>query len=89
MKTLRNYFSSYRKALDAFVQHLNKANLQFEKDFAKANNAQTVDTLSTSIVNVKICVEHIIKDIAEKSEMIQRDLVEPLELYYKHYLSTN
>jgi len=27
--------------------------------------------------------------VAQKAEILQRDLVEPLELYYKHYNSTN
>ena len=34
-------------------------------------------------------MDNIVKNINEKSEMIHRDLVEPLELYYKHYQSTN
>jgi hypothetical protein len=45
--------------------------------------------MSTAIVNVKGCFDNIIKSITSKAEMIQRDLVEPLELYYKHYHSTN
>ena len=34
-------------------------------------------------------MDNIIKNINEKAELIHRDLVEPLELYYKHYYSTN
>lgn len=48
-----------------------------------------VDTMSTALVNVKGCIDNTIKSISLKAEMIQRDLVEPLELYYKHYHSTN
>lgn len=48
-----------------------------------------VDTMSTALVNVKGCMDNLIKSINEKSEMIHRDLVEPLELYHKHYRSTN
>ncbi len=48
-----------------------------------------IDTMSTALVNVKGCFDNVIKSINNKSEMIHRDLVEPLELYYKHYQSTN
>jgi hypothetical protein len=45
--------------------------------------------MSTALYNVKGCIENIAKNLNEKSEMIHRDLVEPLELYSKHYQSTN
>lgn len=28
-------------------------------------------------------------DMEKKADLISRDLIEPLELYYKHYYSTN
>jgi hypothetical protein len=65
---------------------MSKAIHQFDKDFPKEN---IVDTLSTSLANVKGCMDNLVKNLNEKSEMIHRDLVEPLELYYKHYQSTN
>ena len=39
--------------------------------------------------NVKLCLDDLVGGISEKAELIQRDLVEPLALYYKHYQSTN
>lgn len=47
------------------------------------------DTLSTAIVNVKVMADEIVRSVQEKSELVNRDLVEPLELYQKHYASTN
>jgi hypothetical protein len=35
MKCLKNYFGSCKKALDAYLSALSKANQQFEKDFIK------------------------------------------------------
>jgi hypothetical protein len=86
MKCLRAFFSHYKKSLDAFSSSMSKAIHQFDKDFPKEN---IVDTLSTSLANVKGCMDNLVKNLNEKSEMIHRDLVEPLELYYKHYQSTN
>jgi hypothetical protein len=37
------------------------------------------------MVNVKMCIDEVVRGISEKSESMQKDLVEPLELYYKHY----
>lgn len=45
--------------------------------------------MSTAMVNVKMCLDEMVKGISEKSDVIQRDMVEPLELYYKHYGLTN
>ena len=39
--------------------------------------------------NVKLCLDDLVGGVSEKAELIQRDLVEPLALYYKHYQSTN
>ena len=92
MKSLKTFFASYKKALDNFSQSLNKANLQFDRDFVSTKedkHLHIVDTMSTALVNVKGVMDNIIKNLNEKAEMIHRDLVEPLELYYKHYLSTN
>lgn len=48
-----------------------------------------VDTLSTALVNMKAVFDEQYKHIVDQGDMIQRDLIEPLELYYKHYYSTN
>lgn len=45
--------------------------------------------MSTALVNVKGCMDNIIKGVSEKGEMVFRDLVEPLEFYYQYYQSTN
>lgn len=47
------------------------------------------DTLSTAIVNVKVMADEIVRSVQEKSDLVNRDLVEPLDLYHKHYASTN
>jgi hypothetical protein len=88
MKSLKTFFASFKRALDAFSQALAKANSQFDKDFVvekDLTHLHIVDTMSTALVNVKGCIDNTIKSISHKAEMIQRDLVEPLEIYYKHY----
>lgn len=39
--------------------------------------------------NVKFILDDMVKQIQDKSELISRDLIEPLDLYYKHYAMTN
>lgn len=39
--------------------------------------------------NIKFSLDDMLRGIVEKADLIQRDLVEPLDLYYKHYSSTN
>ena len=85
MKNLKSFFSQFKKAVDVFTLSLNKALLQYEKDFVRTKQDQIVDTLSTAMCNVKLCLDDMMSGIIEKSELIQRDLIEPLTLYYKHY----
>ena len=68
---------------------LAKAIAQYEKDFIRQREDSINDTLSTAVCNVKFCLDDVIRGLTEKAELIQRDLVEPLDLYYKHYSSTN
>lgn len=92
MKSLRTFFAAYKRALDSFSISLQKAITQFEKDFVSQredHHLHIIDTMSTALVNVKGVMDNIVKSVNEKAEMIHRDLVEPLELYYKHYQSTN
>ena len=92
MKSLRAFFSSFKKTLDSFSSGLNKATLQFDRDFVSTRedrHLHIVDTMSTALVNVKGCMDNIIRGLQERAEQVLRDLVEPLELYQKHYHSTN
>ncbi len=68
---------------------MNKALQQYEKDFVSSKQDYIVDTLSTSMCNVKMILDDMVKGVIDKAEAIQRDLIEPLTLYYKHYNSTN
>ena len=43
------------------------------------------DTTAIAIQNVKNGLEGMMKMIENKISMIFGDLIEPLELYYKHY----
>ena len=39
--------------------------------------------------NVKFVLDDLHRQLTEKADLIQRDLIEPLDLYHKHYQSTN
>ncbi|CDW77618.1 rab-like gtpase activating [Stylonychia lemnae] len=89
MKNLKSFFASYKKSLETFTQALAKTLIQYEKDFTKQGQDTVQDTLRTAMFNIKFTLEDMHRGILEKAELIQRDLIEPLDLYYKHYSSTN
>eukprot|EP00347_Sterkiella_histriomuscorum_P016146 403354306 len=68
---------------------MQKAVNQYDKDFVKSKQDEIVDTLSTSMFNIKFILDDLVKQIQDKSDLISRDLIEPLDLYYKHYSMTN
>lgn len=83
--------SSYKKALDSFASQLSKGLQQYEKDFLKAPRHEqlVVDSVSTAMVNVKMCLDQTLKSVCDRSDQMQRDVIEPLELYFKHYALSN
>ncbi len=67
-----------------------KATDIFEKEFLSQKNPKGgIDTLGAAMTHIHRCFDEIATNFAQKAEVIQRDLVEPIELYYKHYFATN
>jgi len=60
--------------------------VQFEKDFLKE---EINDTLSTTMINVHLVIQQMRKSVAQSTDFFLKELIEPLELYQKHYQSTN
>ena len=36
-----------------------------------------------------MCFDEIIKNVGEKADLVQKELVDPMEMYYKHYFQMN
>ena len=90
MKSLSRFFLAYKKSLEVFSLSLSKATTQFDKDLATLTpKHKDHDTLIAATEEVKKKVEEMGRELGDKGERIGRDLVEPLDLYYKHYSSTN
>lgn len=89
MKSLRSFFSTYRKALDAFGTQMGKALGQYEKDFVRVKDHHVVDTLSTAMINIKMCLDDMLREVTSQSDFMLREMVDPLETYYKHYGQNN
>ena len=47
-----------------------------------------VNTLGTSMDNFTKHLDQMAADIRDKADVLFRDLIEPLDMYYKHYNST-
>jgi len=86
MQGLRNFFHSFRKNLDNFTFAMAKSLSQFDSEVLSED---PIDTLNSAFVYVRNHVEGLAKQVEMNSEMIMNDLVEPLDLYAKHYSSTN
>ena len=70
MKSLRTFFSHYKKAMDGFAQSLTKAQMHFEKEFVKSKAWPLFDTLSSAMGNLQKHFEGIIDHVHEKAELI-------------------
>ena len=47
------------------------------------------DTTTIAITSIKQGLDEVVKNIQDKINMVFGDLIEPMDLYYKHYLSTS
>jgi hypothetical protein len=68
MKSLKNFFVSYRKALDTFASSLTKAVQVYEKEVIfKGNKGSNdnilVDSQSTALGNVKMCLDEMVRGV--------------------------
>ena len=73
--------------------------MQFEKDFLKTPHSLSgashngdphlVDTLTTAMAKIKQIMESLTKNLNSKVESLEKDLVEPLDVYHRHYKAEN
>ncbi len=62
--------STYKKALDAFASQMNKGLAQYEKDFIRVKQDTLVDSMSTTMVNVKMCLDELNRAVQERSDIV-------------------
>ena len=100
VKNLRTFYNSYRKALETFSGTMQKANAQFEKDFLKTQSQyysnegvsyapQMVDTLTQAMQKIKISMDVLIKGMNAKVETVEKDLIDSMDVFHKHYKAEN
>lgn len=77
VKSLRTFFASYRKALDAFNQSLQKATQQLDKEIVKGGEP---DSVASAIAKVKTSMEAVNKGMAQRVECFEKELVEPMDV---------
>ena len=93
IKNLRTFVFSYKKALDTLTQSLSKATIQLDKDFLKSNyemagQPQLIDTLSGAMGKVKSSMEGLVRSLNSRVEALDKDIVDPLDMYNRHYKQT-
>jgi len=63
MKSLKSFFIAYKKAYDNFTLNLSKSFNLLEKECIKQKTGIAVDTLSTSMFNIKSVLDELIKNL--------------------------
>jgi hypothetical protein len=100
IKNLRTFYNSYKKAMEVFSGALQKANSQFEKDFLKTHagyfagsgdngHPQMIDTLTQAMHKIKFSMDGLIKGLNAKVETIEKDLIDSMDVFHKHYKQEN
>jgi ecotropic viral integration site 5 protein len=82
---LSKFFVSYKKILENFSNQLQKLGESLKINFQSENN---LNTLTMSILSLK---EHILKISEHQLQLVktlQLDIIEPLDLFSGHFLST-
>lgn len=80
------FFKNYKKAIDAYSQHLSKITENLILDLPNDGN---MDTLSTALNSLTNHFKKIIIQQNNFSKNIQLELVEPLELFVNQFNTTN
>ena len=55
----------------------------------QTHSSEVINTLGTTIDKFTLHLEDMAKIIHEKADLLFRDLIEPIDLYYKHYNQTS
>ena len=85
-KGLRQFMAGYRDGVDAMVRKMEKAGDKFEKEFVrKGDREMIVDTLSTAMVNIKMCLDEMKSTIKTRSQILEQEIMMPLEKEMKRY----
>ena len=94
---LQNFAIGYNKLIKKFSEGLRRCSTNFEKDMFSSMRSQAVSgdkgessdlefsTLSIAVTSIRSGVDVLATLIEESMQDVVGDLVEPLEMYQKHY----
>lgn len=99
MENAKDLFGSVRKGLENFSAQVTHATQFYKRKQEQLNGSvdgrresqgpEVVDTLGSSVENFINVMLGLAKDLRLKADMLFRDLIEPTDLYQKHYTATN
>ena len=97
MENIKDLFVSIRKGLENFSAHMTRSTQLFynkqrtlSSTYAASKEEDViVTTLGVALDNFVKTMQEMAKDVRQKSEMLFKDLIEPSDLYIKHYSATN
>jgi len=82
---LHHFCKNYEKVLQQFQLGLHKCSDQFEKEMLREKG---FDTTTIAVTNVKAGLDELVQAAQTKQGMLHNDIVEPLDLYCKHYIGS-
>ena len=77
------FCKNYTKVLSTFAHGLTKCSESLDKDMLLNNKG--FDTTTIAISGFKKGLDDLSKLVQDKINIVFGDLVEPMDLYYKHY----
>lgn len=102
MNNMKDYFSSIRKNLENFSASITHATQIYKRkqglaaadtdknDIPAADmDDEIINTTGTSIESFIRSMKEMANDVRTKADLLFRELIEPTDLYIKHYSATN
>lgn len=86
ISVLSTFLKAYKRQLEAFSSSLRKHAGSLQSNLPKESG---VDTLNTALAALPLSVQQVSAQYEAYSQSLQMEVVEPLDLFYDHFTSTN
>jgi len=86
ISVLSTFLKAYKRQLEAFSSSLHKHAGSLQGNLPKESG---VDTLNTALAALPLSVQQVSAQYEAYSQSLQMEVVEPLDLFYDHFTTTN
>lgn len=86
ISVLSTFLKAYKRQLESFASSLHKHGITLQGNLPKESG---VDTLNTALTALPLSVQKVSAQYDAYSQSLQMEVVEPLDLFYDHFTTTN